>query len=258
MKSNDLFSATTLDVPAPPELPADALRDPPSRLTDAGRLGLLGGALIVLALGFLWADQQLAPAYLIALVAAAGCAASAAPRPRAVAALGLLALLLCAVGGGAWYLLEREPALLPGLLLALVGGVANAALAYPRARARGDRRRAAQLLCVLCATVLCGSWALYFQLLTLGVDSLARRLVLTLLWMGLGAGLVARGARRRDAALRWAGYVFTCAALGKAVLYDTTHLHGGLRVLCLGAAGLLLLGGAVLSRSPAAPAGARG
>jgi hypothetical protein len=92
----------------------------------------------------------------------------------------------------------------------------------------------------------------YFHLLTMQVDDIARRLVLTLVWTLLGLGAVLMGRQINDTAPRDAGFVVLAAAILKATMYDTTHLFGGLRIGVLVAVGaLLLLGSSVLKRSSA-------
>ena len=74
---------------------------------------------------------------------------------------------------------------------------------------------------------------LYFHLLTLQVDELGRRLVLTIAWTLLGLGAVVLGRKLKDSAPRDAGFVVLACAVAKATLYDTTHLFGGLRIIVL-------------------------
>ncbi len=89
----------------------------------------------------------------------------------------------------------------------------------------------------------------YFHLLTLQVEDLARRLVLTLVWTLLGLAALFFSRKLSDTAPRDAGFVVLACAIAKVVLYDTTHLFGGLRVGVLFAVGaLLLLGARVLKR----------
>jgi len=68
----------------------------------------------------------------------------------------------------------------------------------------------------------------------------ARRLLLTVVWLAAGLALVVR----RRPALQPGGRVLVAAAYVKALVYDTTHLDGGLRILALLVTGGLLLGGA--------------
>lgn len=213
---------------------------------------LLGGAgLALLALGgiFGWRELQVDPAYLLTIAAAGGVLASGIDKERTATRAGLLGLVLCAGLGGAWYAAVRSVALLPGLLVALAGGVLFLLRGYPRARRRGEGSTVALGFAALVTTTLSASWAGYFHFLTAGLapDEVARRLVLTLLWVVIGVALVVYSGKLRELAMRYAGYVFVVAATAKALLYDTTHLGGGLRVLTLLAAGACLLGGALLA-----------
>jgi hypothetical protein len=91
----------------------------------------------------------------------------------------------------------------------------------------------------------------YFHLMTMQVDDIARRLVLTLVWTVLGIGTVVLGRKTNDTAPRDAGFVVLAAAVLKATLYDTTHLFGTLRIGVLVAVGaLLLIGSQFLKRAP--------
>lgn len=230
------------------DLKVQSLR-PRTALGDMPLLGAAGVLLLGLAVFFLWQDLHLEPAYLVTLMAALGLAASLAPRRPGVARVGLWLLSLSGVVGGVWYALARSGSLLPGLCIAAVGMVVAAAISYPRVRL-GDRAVAPLVFFGLAVTVLASTWAVYFHLFTLGIaaDSVSRRLVLTLVWIGIGVALVVLGGRREEGAMRAAGYLFVAAAVSKAVGYDTTHLHGTLRVLLLGGAGAALLGGAALSK----------
>jgi len=81
------------------------------------------------------------------------------------------------------------------------------------------------------------------------VESVARRLVPTLLWLALGLVLFIAG-RARTRAAAHVGLGLIAVALTKAVTYDTTHLQGGLRVAVLAAVGGLLLFAARGVRAP--------
>jgi uncharacterized membrane protein len=222
--------------------------------SDAARLAIGGGALLLLAAVFLWQDLHLPLAYTVVLLSVLGFALSFLRGPRLFSQAGLLLLLLCAVGGGAWFALTKSVALLPALGLTFGFALSNVVLAYPRARLLGDLQRVRQIWYVFAAAALSASWAFYFRFLTMGIaeDNLLRRLLLTLFWAGVGVALVVTGQRRRENAMREAGLLFVVIAVAKALCYDTTHLYGGLRIATLMGAGLLLLGGAFLSSRPAA------
>jgi uncharacterized membrane protein len=99
---------------------------------------------------------------------------------------------------------------------------------------------------------LAASWAFYFNFFTVGFaqDEIARRMLLTLGWLVAGVVLVLRAHKRGETVVRDAGFLLVATSIGKALLYDTTHLYGGLRVAVLGVAGLLLLGGGWLTSRP--------
>lgn len=238
---------------AQPEEPS--LTTPKKPLSDGLLLGGAGALLLSLAGYYGWRELQVDPAYLVTVAAAAGVVATNLERNRLVTRVGLMTLFLCAALGGAFYAAVRTASLLPGLFVALGGGLLFLGRGYPRAKSRGDQGTIALGFAALVATALSASWAGYFHFLTAGLapDEVARRLVLTLLWVASGVVLVVVSGRLRELAMRYAGYVFVVAATGKALLYDTTHLGGGLRVLVLLAAGACLLGGALLSsrQSPA-------
>jgi hypothetical protein len=217
--------------------------------SDRGRFVAAGALLLAMAAAFLWQDLDLRPEYFLAIVAAASAAAALAGWPRIAPAAGFVGLMVCAVGGGAWFAGSGTPALLPGLVVAVLGAVAAAAVVYPRAK-ETNRTTAALAWYALAAVMLVASWALYFRFLTLGIAEthVARRMVLTLTWLVGGVALVLAGRRREEPAIANAGQVFVAAAFAKAIFYDTTHLGGELRVITLAAAGALLLGGAQLLR----------
>lgn len=239
------------DQATPPGAPSlDDNRIPPDRLL----LGGAGAVLLVLAGVFGWRELHVDAAFLLTVGAGTGLVLSSLPRRRALRDAGLLITWGAGALGGLWFAAARTPALLPGMALALLTSLLFLFFGYPRARAQQAAGSVALGFAGLVVTVLSASWSLYFHFLTAGVaaDSVARRLVLTVVWALLGVGLVVASSRLREAAMRYAGYVLVLAATCKALLYDTTHLGGGLRVLVLLAAGAVLLGGALFSKTPAA------
>lgn len=231
-----------------PPAPAAAL--PSDRIV----LGGIGAALLGLAGVFGWRELHLDPAYLLTLGAGGALVLSTLSKRRALSTTGLALTLACGGIGGAWYAATRTGALLPGIGLGLVASLLFLVLGYPRARAAGDERTVALGFSGLVVTALATTWSLYFRFLTSGVaaESVGRRLVLTLCWVAAGAVLVVLSGRRRELAMRYAGYVFVAAATLKTLFYDTTHLGGGLRVLVLLLTGAVLLGSALLSNKQAA------
>lgn len=213
-------------------------------------LGGAGAALLGLAGVFGWRELHVDPAYLMSVAAGAGLVTSALTRQRRLSQIGLGVSAACGALGGMWYAAARTGALLPGLGLSLASGLLFLALGYRRARSEQDSRTIALGFTTLVVTVLAATWSLYFRFLTSGIasETPGRRMVLTLCWVGAGAALVVTSGRLREAAMRYAGYVFVAAATLKTLLYDTTHLGGGLRVLALLASGAVLLAGALLSQ----------
>lgn len=215
---------------------------------DVRVLAIAGVGLLALAGVFLWRDLQVPSQMLLAVsaIGAAGLAFAGVPRERPLA--GPIAVLSTAVFGGAWYAATKSGLLLIGLAVTL----AAAALTVWRSRrAEGvpDRVQSFLIWYGLTAATIAASWAFYFHFLTLGFagDDVGRRLVLTLGWLVAGVALVLHGRKRGEGVIRDAGFAFVAISLGKALLYDTTHLSGTLRVVGLAGAGLLMLGGAYLS-----------
>jgi uncharacterized membrane protein len=192
--------------------------------------------------------MDLSPAHLVTVCAGAGLGASLVLSRRHIAGLGLLGLLVATVAGGIWYALDKTALLIPAMGVILLGAVLNVALAYPRARRMGHLMRIRQIFVLSTLATLVGTSACYFHFLTLGVEGLGRRLVLTLLWALLGVGLVIQGGRSKEVAMRYSGYALLAAATLKVLLYDTTHLSGSLRVSVLGLSGALLLAGSLRSK----------
>jgi hypothetical protein len=206
-----------------------------------------GGALLVLAGIFLWRDLGVAPEWLVAVVAAAGAAASllrvrSAPWIATVLSAGSVA------AGAFGYLALRRDALLAGLLAAAVAATVTALVGWRDA----DARRKTVMLGTLIVGGLAASWALYFRVFTLGIaeDHIARRMVLTLGWLIAGVVMCVWSARQNRVTIGHVGLSFVTAALLKVVAYDTSHLAGGLRVATLAASGALLLGAATWMKRP--------
>jgi hypothetical protein len=209
---------------------------------DSTVLTAAGGALLLLAGYFLWRDLDL-PRTLVLLVGAlAASAAAVTGRPRRWPVVGPAALAAVTLSAGAWYLAAR----LPGLLPTLAVGLGGSALAVARDERRGapDALGRRLRMYTFGAALLGATWAFYFHFLTTGVavDSLARRLVPTLAWLGMGLALFLAGRlRATSAATVHTGLALVAVAVTKALAYDTTHLSGGLRVGVLAGAGALLI-----------------
>jgi uncharacterized membrane protein len=142
----------------------------------------------------------------------------------------------------AWFTLQKQPTLLPPLLIALVTGGA----AVLRSLHDGEDRLADRLVWyAFGAALLAVTWGLYFHFFTAGfaADWVARRMIPTVAWLGLGLAFFIGGRNRRPAAAH-VGLGLIAVALGKAAFYDTSHLHGTMRIVVLAAVGLLLVFGA--------------
>jgi hypothetical protein len=201
-----------------------------------------GAAFLTLALFFLWRDLGLPRELVMLATASTTGLATVLGRPRRWPAAAPVALLGTTVATGLWYLADKPAALLPALVIALAAAgiaVLRGGSAVTPATSAADQAR----WYALGAALLAATWAFYFHFLTTGIDPVARRPVLTLLWLALGLALFLARAGRSTAAGH-VGLALVAVALGKAILYDTTHLHGGARVAVLAAVGALLLLGA--------------
>lgn len=216
---------------------------------DVKVLGGVGGGLLMLAVVFLWRDLQVPRELLLAVAAvgAAGLAFLHVPHTRGL--MGPVTVLACAVAGGLWYAATKEGLLLVGLALTLAVATTLVLRWGLQPGAEQDRVRDVLIWFGLSAAAIAASWAFYFHFLTLGIaeDNVARRLVLTLGWLVAGVALVLTARQRGMPVMRDAGFVFVAIAVGKALLYDTMNLHGSLRVVGLAAAGVLMVGAALLS-----------
>jgi hypothetical protein len=219
--------------------------------SDARWLAWGGALLCALAILFTWGQLAIDSEYLLAVAAFGATALGIWQRPRSRPALGMHLLFLIAAASAAWFgggaylgVVEVKAfhplPLLSGLGLSLAGALAVALTTWRHV----DEKRAAGLVLALVGIGLLASAAIYYQLFTVGVaeNQVARRLILTLLWLSAGLALFVRS--RGRAALQQGGRILVSAAYFKALLYDTTHLDGGLRILALLITGGLLLGGA--------------
>ncbi|MCP3138712.1 DUF2339 domain-containing protein [Pyxidicoccus xibeiensis] len=226
---------------------------------DVRVLGSVGAGLLALAVVFLWRDLQVPRELLLAVAAAVAAGVALLDVSRVQRLAGPVLVLGCAVAGGLWYAATKEPMLLVGLAATLAVAAVTLLRSRPGADGPRDRVQDALVWFGLSAAVIAGSWAFYFHFLTLGIaeDNVARRLVLTLGWLVVGVALVLTGRQRGTPVIRDAGFAFVAIAVGKALVYDTMHLHGSLRVVGLAAAGALMLGAAWLSSRAPAPATVR-
>jgi hypothetical protein len=205
-------------------------------------LAAAGGAFLILAGFFLWRDLSLPRELVMTVLALATGTAAALRWPRRWPALAPALLMATVLGAVAWFTLQKQTALLPPLLIALVTGGA----AVLRSLHDGEDQLADRLVWyAFGAALLAVTWGLYFHFFTAGfaADWVARRMIPTVAWLGLGLAFFIAGRNRRPAAAH-VGLAFIAVALGKAAFYDTSHLHGYLRIGVLAVVGLLLVFGA--------------
>jgi hypothetical protein len=221
---------------------------------DATWLKLGGAGFLALAGGFFWRDLALPPAALVLVAAGLSTLATLLRLPRRWPLVAPAAVLATVLAGGGWFLADKDPLLLPALAAALVAAIVGLVQLEHH-----DEWPASPLPGRLAwygagAAFLVATWAFYFHFLTTGIaaDSVARRLVPTIVWLAVGLGLFVAGGARRGRAPVQVGAGLALVALVKAIAYDTTHLGGPLRVAVLGAVGALLLtGGQTLARAAA-------
>lgn len=211
-------------------------------------LAACGAGFLALAAIFLVRDLALPPETLMSAAAVLAAIAAVAGRRR-WPAVGPGALLGVALAGGAWYAMVKSPALLPALALAAVASIAVVVMHERHTAVSSPAPAPAGPLAWYAAgaAFLVASAAFYFQFLTLGVanESLARRLIPTIAWLAIGLGLLI-AARRPTSPPGRVGIGFISVAVLKALVYDSTHLSGPLRVTVFAAVGALLLAGARL------------
>jgi hypothetical protein len=205
-------------------------------------LALAGGAFLILAGFFLWRDLALPRELVMTVLALAAGMAAALRWPRSWPALAPAVLIATVVGATAWFTLEKQVSLLPPLLIALVTGGAAVLRSLHEGRDDASDRL---VWYAFGAALLAVTWGLYFHFFTAGFahDWVARRMIPTVAWLGLGLAFFIGGKNRLPAAAH-VGLGFIAVALGKAAFYDTVQLHGPLRIAVLGAVGLLLVFGA--------------
>jgi hypothetical protein len=219
------------------------------------RLLLVGGAAFIALAGFfLWRDLDLPRELMLLAAAVVAGGAAALGLPRRWPALAPAAQLATTAGGALWFLADKRPSLLPALAVAAAASLVTVVRSEAGALGAGPLPHRIRWY-GLGAALLAASWGLYFHFFTTGVaaDSVARRLIPTLVWLALGLALFIAGRRRSPAGQ--VGLGLTAIALVKAAAYDTTHLAGGLRVTVLAAVGALLLfaAGVLDRRRPGAP-----
>ena len=216
--------------------------------TDAGRLSIAGIALLVMPVAFCWNDLAVRYEYLLAastLVLLALSVRAQTPFAMSIASGGLV---LGAAAGVLWQAYAPTPALALGLIGYAAVAVIHVAFHERGAATERDDTIRRHAWVAAAGVVLAGSWAAYYQFMTLGFasESTMRRLVLTLSWLAIGLVGMALGTRKGARAISEAGVLFVATAVTKAVLYDTTHLGGPQRIALFGLAGIALLAGSMV------------
>jgi hypothetical protein len=206
-------------------------------------LAIGGASLLVLGALFLWRELALDPEWMLALAAVAATGVGLKRTEAGVAALAGITLVAGGwFAGGALLGLVPEAFFHPvPLLIALALSLAGALAVLLTSWRDADDKLRETLIYTVVGIAMAASWAVYYQVFTVGIaaEEVARRMVLTLVWLAAGLALVLR-----DRPLRDGGRVLLLASFAKALFYDTTHLGGALRVALLLVCGGLFLGGA--------------
>jgi uncharacterized membrane protein len=231
-------------------------RIPRGVLVEKRAFAGLGVVLIGAAAYFVWRDLGVSAEYLLVAVAVVATALEIIQCPRDRPHVGLSILLACTLAAGVCFAgaayfgyvpagSARPFVLFATMGIAAIGGIVALARAYLTQR---EGWLSARLVYSMTIIAIVLSAALYYQLFTIGfaAEHVARRLILTLTWLPIGVLMQATGHARGERHLAGAGLLLVACAVAKAILYDTTHLDGGLRIAVLGVAGLILLGGAWL------------
>jgi hypothetical protein len=140
-----------------------------------------------------------------------------------------------------------SPLLLPALALTAIGSIAAVAL-HGRAAAAASAKVAGALTWYAAGTsflVVTAALSFHFLAAGTGEESIAPRLIPTIAWLAAGLALLI-AARSRTSTPGQVGTALAGIALVKALVYDSVHLHGALRVTMFAAVGALLLAGARL------------
>jgi len=216
---------------------------------DVAVLVTAGVALWGIAAFFLWRDLEVPLEAFLGVAAVGAAGLSMARLPERLRWAGPVALLACGLLGSGWFAATTSPVLIAPLAVTLVATVVGLA----RSSAT-DKAQRLVLWYALTVSVLATTGAVYFHVLAvrLMADEVSRRLVLSAVWLVFGLVTVVASLRRQESWGRDAGFAALAIAIGKIVIWDTTHLGGPLRIgLLLGAGALLLAGGLMVSRLPA-------
>lgn len=223
---------------------------------DTTVLFLAGAALLVLAGVFGWNELEVSAPYFTFVAAVVAAVVSLLRLEVVPRWLAPLLLFGTTVASGFAWLMFKQPPLLIGVAVATVAAAWQAhqlarTPVVPLAASAAFPLRLPEFLTwqtlgLGLLTLISGA---SFHLVTLEVESLARRPALTAVWTLLGLVGLWLGRRRKDTAPRDAGFVVLGFAIVKAAVYDSTHLFGGLRIGALAAiGGLLVVSGLLLRR----------
>lgn len=205
----------------------------------------VGGLLLwAVAGGFLWRDLDVPREAFLALGAVLAAGLAIKRLPEKLGWIGPVLLLSVSGIGGAWFVLTKAVFLVPAL------AITTAATVVALIRSKPEQKGQQLLLWYgLSAAVLVTSGAVYFHLFTANwlADDVARRLILSFVWLAFGITLVVGAVRGNAAFARDAGFAALAVAVGKILIYDSSHLGGPLRLAVLFGGGALLLGGAAIA-----------
>ncbi len=219
---------------------------------DSKVLVVSGAGLLALAAVFLWRQYDIDVGALVAVAAVVAALSAVTARGKVWPLIGPAALIGFSIVGAVWYGGTKSPVMLFSLAVTFLGSLAAVARSAAKPETAEGRLQSVFSWLSLALGFLAVTGATYFELFTLNLadEAIGRRAVLTLFWMASGVALVLFARKKERVAARDAGFVVLAAALGKALLYDTMHLDGLLRIGLFAASGLLLLaaGGVVLPR----------
>ena len=228
----------------------------PQPVVNGNAMQWLGGALLVIAGVLVWREVSLEAVVMLLVGSGAAMVGTLVLERKKKSLLGPALTLASVVVSSAWYAATRDPL----VLLSLASGFATFAWLAFANRARtalvmtpAHRMFAWQGLAWSgLALTLATSFHLFHGSELLGDGFVARRVIVTVAWLAAGLAGVVWGGKREDRAVLNAGLVLTVAALGKLLLYDTTHLDGVLRIAAFAlAGGLTWVGGRLIT--PKAP-----
>lgn len=217
-------------------------------------LGTLGALVTALAAYFAWQELHLGAEVLLVVGMVAVAAAAWLLKRANKLLVGPVAMVVGTFVAGGWYFATREPMVLVALA---VGFVVSVALAWwERAKPSGESSDEKWHRLItwhgLATSGLVTSLASYFFIFDASDFELqhfiVRRAALTMAWLCIGVVGVLYGRSKGAPEIRDAGFLSIAAAVGKILIYDTSHLDGGLRIGLLALSGALLLVSAVAAQ----------